>query len=671
MAVFQNRPYERHMVSNIPTLLATGSTLDQLGVGQIGIFDAKTNLAVTAPTYASNKAIYIVQGTPDKSNFPEGAGVPNVYRKTHTIQGKRLLSLRGKKGNQGNGEIVTLGFDGVDVTKTLTAKPGETFYYYVRLTGDPIFNLNPDQSKGVIITGAVQMPCKEECADNCTAIECSVIADKILEDFNLKQLPGGTKVNKYVSASKLLGVCSPVAAESTFAYCTLVVPDNGTDFDLGEVQAQFPGAVRLSREGLYTTYGILSNNVGGCSCPNGDFTSAPVVIYTDCTSCEVGSFAAESRNFTVTYTGDTAGIAAIMKTSVEGVANTGVVTVTSFPKDLVTNITIFNINVIPTVATVAVATMTAGIEAAFAALVATTLPGFNIASTAFLSLTGSTCTVAGTTYSWSNDCTTPTAYSLYLGTFKATIGNTCDAAVTVPDINAAYPAGTTPGTRVGIARVIKSTDCVTEVEFDILSEFVVGTCGSVSELVFKTPVPFRGYEFTKKDVADLEGCVCGIQFESIYVPRVTKECTFDQFAYQTDWVHIEVSSHNPDWRSTDICETDPVSTRIKNGSYPNGAGQAVARLEKQDRMYDMDYFYMSPVLREAFDFYFETDLQATYDMVAVEYDFQYSSNNGFGQTDTDRYIQYLWLPEGQAGALITALNGYAASVPVLVDPIVL
>jgi hypothetical protein len=103
----------------------------------------------------------------------------------------------------------------------------------------------------------------------------------------------------------------------------------------------------------------------------------------------------------------------------------------------------------------------------------------------------------------------------------------------------------------------------------------------------------------------------------------------------------------------------------------NGAGQAVARLEKADRMYEMDYFYMSPVLREAFDFYFETNFNQYYDMVAVEYDFQYSSNNGFGQTDNDRYVQYFWLPETQAGNLITALNTYAASANINIDPIVL
>ena len=87
-------------------------------------------------------------------------------------------------------------------------------------------------------------------------------------------------------------------------------------------------------------------------------------------------------------------------------------------------------------------------------------------------------------------------------------------------------------------------------------------------------------------------------------------------------------------------------------------------------MYDMDYFYLSPVLREAFDFYFEARFDSYYDMIAIEYEFEYPSNNGFGQTDRDRYVQHVWMLETQAGQLVAALNTYAASVPIMVDPIV-
>jgi hypothetical protein len=667
MAVFQNRPYERHIVSNIPTLLSTGSTLDQLAVGQIGIFDAKTNLAVTAPTYAANKAIYIAQGTPDRSNFPEGAGVPNILRKTHTIQGKRLISLRGKKGNLGYGELVTLGFDGVDVSKTLTAKPGETFYYWVRLTGDPIFNLNPDRSKGVIIQGAVQMPCADECSDNCGTVDCNTIADLVVADYNTKLLPGGQKANKYVQISKILGTCEAPTPEVTLGYCTLVVPDNGTDYDLGQVQAQFPGAIKLSRDGVFTTYALATDNGSACDCPTGSYNAPNTVIYTDCASgdCDAlgGTFAEAADVYEFKTEGVLSGgnITTLQNAIIATVATDSVITLVQ--TDVNINVSTYKVTVVPS-------------GAISAATVESTLAGAGVSayiagSSSFVGVQAATCTISGATYSWSGDCVGGTICNLYTGTFKATVGNTCNAAVTAAEVEALYPTGNTPGSRVGSVTIVASNDCNTLVSMNILSECVVGACNSASELVFKTPVPFRGYSFTKVEADALTGCVCGLQFESVYVPRQTKECTFDQFAYQTDWVHVEVSSHNPDWRSTDLCEVDPIATRIRHGAYPNGAGQAVARLEKQDRMYDMDYFYMSPVLREAFDFYFETDLQATYDMVAVEYEFQYSSNNGFGQSDNDRYIQYFWLPEGQAGALVAALNGYAASVPVQVDPIVL
>ena len=88
-------------------------------------------------------------------------------------------------------------------------------------------------------------------------------------------------------------------------------------------------------------------------------------------------------------------------------------------------------------------------------------------------------------------------------------------------------------------------------------------------------------------------------------------------------------------------------------------------------MYDFDYWYLHPNLREAFDYYFEAKFDAYYDMIGVEYEFEYSSNLGWGQEDRDRYIQYIWMPTTQTGALVTALNTYAASVNVNIEPITL
>ena len=659
MAVFQNRPYERHMVTNVPTLLATGLTLADLAVGQIGIFDAKTNRSVTAPTYAVSKAIYIAQGTPDRSNFPEGAGVPNVYRKTHEIRGKEIKALFGKKANRGQSEIVTLGYDGVDLTKTLTAKPGETFYYYVRLTGDPIFNLNPDQSKGVIITGAVQMPCADDCSDNCGTVDCSIIVDGIIKDFNQKLLPGGQKVSQYVKISPVLH-CEPTFDVTSFTTCTLGVPDNGTAYELGLVQAQAPGAYVIKVENGVTTYGY--RNVSGC--PSA-FVSPPIVKRTDCATCDLGTFLAGTATFEVKTEGFAAGDAAAIKASLDTLTSK-VSTVTLLQHDPLVNVSTYKVVFANSNAT----TTTAAAINTNLNNSGTAIGHYVADSALFVGASPATCTIAGTSYSWTND--TNNTCTVFKGTYKLTLRDSICGTTWATQITADY---ITPGFATNLVTSSAGDNCTHEYTMDVYSNCTKLGC-SPDEVTFPVVPAFQGGEWTfvelvSTDPAPTTSCACGVQFESIFVPRVTKPCTFGYFAYQTDFVHIEASSHNPDWRSTDICENDPAVTRIQNGTYPNGAGQAVARLEKDDRMYDMDYFYLEAYLREAFDFYFETNFDQYYDQIGIEYEFNYSSNNGFGQYDHDRYRQSVWMPEGQGGALVTALNTYAASALVDVEPIVL
>ena len=664
MSVFQNRPYERHMVSNIPTLLPAGQTLEALGIGQLGIFDVKTNLSVTAPTYAANKAIYIAQGTPDHSNFPEGAMVPNITRRTHNIEGKKLLSLRGKKANRGLTEIVTLGNTGVvGDTKTLTAKPGATFYYWVRLTGDPIFNLNPDRSKGVIIQGAVQMPCKEECADNCEAVDCNIIADKIVEDFKTKLLPGGEKVTKYVDICKVASCADdPAFTEVDYDACSLTIVDDGSPAALGLVQAQAGTGfivTRVSRSGLVSVY-QTAPKVSPSACPAA-FNQAAGTIIPDCDTCPAGATATPAlTQFDVKVqqtdaTDGSAGMDATLEAAHVGYDFT--VTLLQYDANVGTATYRVTATIVGGVAITA-AQITADLAATtdgIATLVGTSSPF---------------CTLAASTTAWVD---LGVVCSRIQVQFTIDLADDVCGNTKLAELQALYAEIAVDGGVVaGTVSVNEGGGCTHRYTLTTYSKNCVPDDCCAADVEFPVIPDYQSQPWTAVALPEATApCFCGVRFTQTYIPRFTRECTFDQFAYQTDWVHIEVSSHNPDWRSTDLCETDPIATRIQNGAYPNGSGQAVARLEKQDRMYDMDYFYMSPVLREAFDFYFETNLETFYDMVAVEYDFQYSSNNGFGQTDTDRYIQYFWLPETQAGALITALNTYGASIPVMVDPIVL
>jgi hypothetical protein len=644
-------------VSNIPTLLAAGNTIDSLGVGQIGIFDAKTNLSVTAPTYQANKAIYIAQGTPDRSNFPEGAGVPNITRRTHTIQGKKLLSLRAKKASRGHGEIVVLGNTGIaGDTKTLTAKPGETFYYYVRLTGEPIFNLNPDRSKGVIITGAVQMPCADECSDNCGTVDCKTITDLVVADWATKKLPGGASVTKYAEVNAVLNCSS--SADLTLVpfhkHC-ITIPSCGKNGSIGAVQAQAAGFV-VTNDGTvdgYTTYCTIAglDATGECLVPD-DFVLNGGSIIQNCDPCPEGftghASATEVQVKVEGYlAGDLAGIETDL-TTVGGVA-------TFLQLDTLVNVSTYTV-------LVDLGTTAAEVEAL---LVAGASATYVVGATTLVGITGPYCTNdSPLTYEWNNKACDVVFCNKVEVEFTLFVKDTECGTSRLAELEAAYSA-------IGTVTLDASGDCGGAYTLTTVSANCVEAGCAPDAVEFPVIPDFEGTSWTAVALAQPSDCYCGLEFTSPYVPRVTKECTFDQFAYQTDFVHVEVSSHNPDWRSTDLCETDPIATRVQGGAYPNGAGQAVARLEKADRMYEMDYFYMSPVLREAFDFYFETNFNQYYDMVAVEYDFQYSSNNGFGQTDNDRYVQYFWLPETQAGNLITALNTYAASANINIDPIVL
>lgn len=680
MAVNQNRPYERHFVSNIPTLLPAGNTLAALGIGQLGIFDAKTNLSVTAPTYAANRAIYFAQGTPDRSAFPEGAMVPNMVRRSHTVQGKKLIQLRAAKASRGLGEIVTLGFDGVDTTKTLSAKPGQTFYYWVRLTGEPIFNLNPDRAKGVIIQGAVQMPCADECADNCTTVDCNVIADLIIDDWNGvpdgnvpgkirggKFLPGGQRANQYVQICKV-DACDADPDFNTTDYdnCTLTIPDDGSQSALGVVQAQAGTGfivTRTGRNGIFSTY-ETAPKAAPSACPAA-FNQAAGTVIPDCDVCPVGTLTPASAEFTLkTDAVLSAGELTALNTVLSALSGETSHTVTLLQLDTLTNIATYTVKIVPADAAGADATT---IDAAIIA--AGTVTAYVSGSTTLVGITQPFCTLPADTIAWVDNGVVCVRVEVE---FKLSLKDDVCGNTYLAELQAAYAEiAVDGGTVAGVVTVNEGSGCVHEYTLTTQSKNCIPDDCCAADVQFPDVPAFNGSEWVPQPLPEATPpCVCGVQFTSNFVPRKETECTFGNWARQVDWVHIEASSHNPDWRSTDLCETDPVATRIQNGKQPNGDGPYVVRLERQDRMYDMDYFYLSPVLREAFDYYFEARFDSFYDMVAVEYEFEYPSNNGFGQTDRDRYVQHFWLPETQATALVNALNTYAVSAGIDIDPIV-
>lgn len=184
------------------TLLAAGTTTALDTTGQLGIFNAATYAAVAAPTFPAVKAILFAQGTPDLSALPVPAGVRNETDKSHIIQARKIVGWKGKQGQTGQNQIVTVGYDGTDTTKTISGRCDEIKHLYIRFTGKPIENLSPG---GYIVHVQANGPCCDTCGDNCSDVVGCTFRDQFYDELMTRQFPGGILVSKYVNITKLDG----------------------------------------------------------------------------------------------------------------------------------------------------------------------------------------------------------------------------------------------------------------------------------------------------------------------------------------------------------------------------------------------------------------------------------------------------------------------------------
>jgi hypothetical protein len=179
-----NQSFRHVLVPKIGSaLLAAGQTVDTLVDGQLAILDGNTYAAVTAPTYATNKAIQLVLGTPDTSALPLLAGIPKTNQYSKLIKGKYLKRVRRRTGHAGQTEKFAIGYDGTDTTKSLRAKVGDTQQVFVKATGNPIDKLYSNQGfqRQYWIS---QVLCDDCGADACVDADPTVLANQLADKIN-------------------------------------------------------------------------------------------------------------------------------------------------------------------------------------------------------------------------------------------------------------------------------------------------------------------------------------------------------------------------------------------------------------------------------------------------------------------------------------------------------
>lgn len=633
-----NQNFNQVIVSNSPTLLAQGTTVN-LAYGQVGIFDADTYAAVTQPNLVKNKGILIAQGTPDLSYMPKGAAIANETEKSKPIAGRKILEFRGKKAQRGQTQKIAIGYDGIDGNKTLSALPGQIKYLWVKLTGKPIENLYPG---GIVKRYAYQQPCYDSCGvDGCTSVNPVEIAQSLQAQIEKDFLIASNPMSNYIRVSMLTKCTTPPTGATLvpFDKFTIDLNDDGSFQALANVQVQYTQPVSLiKRNGITSTYGIT---VADGSTPAAyALANAPAIP--NCTTCPAGyTLQAELKVFevvvasSVTDANITALPGHVSHTLIKSVGGTKIYTVN-------TNVT--------------------QDETAFGTAV-TALAG---GQWAFVGVSRSVCVPgAGSTQAWVAAGTCNKAQKKYTLTLR---DDECGQSL-LPKLKAEYEPIYGVGSVVETA--VDATHCTRIYTLTIVSNDCLDASCSEFPWHYGQPGAYNGISWVAvvpDPTSNGSGCVAGLLFESALVARKTNKCYYDLFPYEVDGVHIQLSEHNPDWHGG-VCETDWPVTELQQVKYPAGSGEYVIRAEERSRMYHFKYYPKFDIaVRQAEGSDLVTDPNLFYDQYSLVFDFSYSVL-GWSDVYNDRYQLDVFFPEGQGKQFENAINGYVASVGL--EPVVL
>lgn len=620
-----NQSFRQVLVTSTGVLLPSGTTVD-LAVGQIGIFDGNSYQATTSPTYGTNKAISIWQGMPDMSHLPLMAGIPQTNQSSKLIKGKLFKKFRRKSASRGQNQQVAIGFDGVDTTKTLTAKCGEVRTVYIKATGNPIDKLYSKQ--GFMRQYRLDTGCCDDCGgDSCADVSSEALADALVTKINTdpKWNAGGGQLFR---AKKVLSEALDTADALEYVEYLLTLPDAGDDASLTEVQTQsaFP-VTRSGRSGIYSTYRVL---VPDGETPPSAFTNAGLFIIPDCGTCPAGySTAAAGFVYKVTRTDNGSGTALTTLRTNYGISATGESAVRlSFDAPNQISVYLIVSNTANQAASGTDAIQFIG----------------NADGKCILTTPVTTAWVEGDTLFGF-----PKEYTITLSEDPCGTSRLADLQAYYPDL---------------VIEETESGECAGLFTTTVYSDPVLVDCG-VNNLVFQAPQAFEGISWTPSAVTPATDVQAGVIIETAFVNRITGDCTFDYYPYEADTIHIQVSEWNHDYNGNPCEDRWPV-TDLQGVKYPMGVGAYVREQEKKSLSYFLKERSVDPAVREAEGFKFVTDPNQFYDEYTLEFDFKYKVL-GWSDTYTDSYHLVVYIPEGKGLAFEQAIIAYADSIGADVD----
>jgi hypothetical protein len=640
-----NQSFRDVFVTNNPALLTSGDST-HLAVGQLGIFNydpKKDRLAVATPNLQVNKAIQLIIGTPPVPTNLLGA-VADQSKVSKPIKGKKILSWSGRAAQRGQTQIIAVGYDGFDQTKTLTAQCEQSKDVFVKLTGGPIDQAFHTEGRGLVRQYSIFSGCCDDCGNDCAFTSAEAMADDLINQINNDPIlslgsatntpytPGNIPTNKLIRARKIVGAAAP-SPDATGTQYLLAVCDNGDDTSLGAVQSQYPGVIvtRISRTGSTSTYQIV---LPSASAAPASFNDSGLPIINDCPTCPTG-YTLVASQFAAKITRQDAGDAGALTTLKSNYSITGLETASRLTYQFGQSTYIV--------------TTTAEISAPFA-------------GTDFLQQLGVT----------RNSCvlTTPSLIAWAVGqtwiafnrTFSITLEDNVCGTSRLAELQAAYPDLTIVDNGAGTG-----TACVHNFSTVIVSAFAAPGCPA-DAAQWTPPDAYNGILWTPAPLTETN-TVVGVLVESAYVDLITNECAYMFWRYDAEPIFIEVSQHDQDYNGKPtICAGDWAVTEIQPVALPIGVGSQVRDVEIYYKGYERKYWDINPIVRQYQDSIVIADPLQYYDQYTIGFEFDYHEF-WFSEKFTDSYRAEVYFPEGTGKQFQEAINAYVASIGIDLEPV--
>lgn len=630
-------------VSNIPTLLTSGKR-DDLAVEQIGLFYrdmGKHSVATNAPSVAKGRKFKLVQGTlpvdPDDYQFYKYSGIPYWQHETIEFETDDIVDFTAVKGKpHSKEEIVAIGYDGVDMNKTLKARKGESINFYVHLFGFPAHMVANSTTRSLkrqyYIEPDPESACdcpNGNCNNACEFQKCQIVADKLIAQIQRDKW-NKIPITKLIKPTKITKCLTPEAAPTglvTYNTYEISVPDDHSDAAYGKIQAAYPGK-KITRVKVGSVYSVYQLTQAAVNAAPANYTVTGLKTITDCEECPCGfTKVAGAAVYELTIPCDTTAPTV-----------PGQITKVLMSKDVDHEVYQYLVNVTQSEQSVMTAFAAAGCSKVYP-----------------VGIQRDICTPdASCTFSW---CSTDSCKKAPK-TFYITLMDTKCGDSRLPELQAAYPGSDVQEHIVGT--------CVRQYKMTVMSNCIEEGC-SKENYVWEKPDPFAFTQWdAAPDTAPQTGCACGVWLEGARFIQPVTEATFPLLGYDyrmNDPVHIRVSQHSEDFTQPLANSVDIPFTILQEADYPINFGRGVVEVERESMGYFLKQYDFHPVIREKFLKKFNAKPDQYYDEYQLRVRHNHRADAGFGFTGPQEIIYRFFFPIGEGKQFESVINKLVAASP--------